>query len=55
MKINKSRNMKVKILIGVWQNVIGVLEDKIPNSNWFNVRVSNNLRLALTLEEFEIL
>ena len=51
--------MKVKILIGLWANTIGVLEDKIPNSNWFNVRiiepVNNNFRLALTRNEFEIL
>jgi len=47
--------MKVKITIGVWSNTIGALEGVIPNSNWFNVRVSPELRLALTLEEFVIL
>ena len=50
--------MKVKILIGHYRNQIGVLEDKIPNSDWFNVRVNKEaggMRLVLTEEEFEVL
>jgi hypothetical protein len=47
--------MKVIIKIGNFKEVIGVLEDKIPNSDWFNVRISPNLRLALTEKEFDII
>lgn len=47
--------MKVKILITKWAGTIGVLEDKIDGTNWYNVRVSSDLRLALTPDEFTII
>lgn len=47
--------MKVKILIGIFKDSVGILENKISNSSWYNVRVSPTLRLALTEEEFEII
>lgn len=44
--------MRVKITIGNWSGTIGTLEDKIPHSDWWNVSVSPDLRLALTEAEF---
>ncbi len=48
--------MKVKITIaGIWKDTIGVIEGfQIPGTKWFNVRVSPQLRLVLTMEEFVI-
>jgi hypothetical protein len=47
--------MKVRILIGFYAGQIGTLEDSIQGTNWFNVRVLPNLRLALTEAEFVII
>jgi len=47
--------MKVQITFGLWKGTIGTLEGAIPGTNWYNVRVSPELRLALTLEEFVII
>lgn len=44
--------MKVKILVEKWFGCSGILESKIPFTDWYNVRVSPTLRLVLTEEEF---
>lgn len=44
--------MKVKLLVGCWLGTVGVVEDRIPGTEWFNVRVSPDLRLALKATEF---
>jgi len=45
---------RVIITRGVWVNEIGILEDRIPGTDWFNVRLTPFLRLALTESEFTI-
>lgn len=44
--------MQVVILVPNWYGVIGILEDHIPNTDWWNVRINSDLRLALTQDEF---
>jgi hypothetical protein len=46
--------MLVRILVPHWAGTIGILEDKIDGTNWYNVRVSDDLRLALTPDEFVV-
>ena len=47
--------LQVKVLFGHYKDSFGILEEKLPGTEWFNVRVAPNLRLALTEQEFEIL
>lgn len=46
--------MSVIVRIGIWAGTAGRLEDIIRGTEWFNIRVSPKLRLALTKDEFEI-
>ncbi len=38
-----------------WRDTLGVLEDTVPGTGWYNVRVRPDLRLALRLDEFTVL
>lgn len=43
---------RVVVLVGFWKGTLGKVEDKIPGTEWFNVRVSPDLRLVLYKNEF---
>ncbi len=47
---------RVKITVAIWAGSIGIVEDAIPNSPYFNVRpvMQPKLRLALKASEFEV-
>lgn len=44
--------MEVIILVPAWRGTVGRLEGAIPGTDWFNVRVAPDLRLALRRDEF---
>ena len=49
-------NSRVVINTEIWAGSIGILEDKIPNTQFYNVRLvmQDKLRLALKRSEFEL-
>lgn len=44
----------VVVLIGAWNGTFGVLQGSIPGTDWYNVLVRPDLRLALRPGEFAL-
>lgn len=54
-KLKRKDIVKVTILASNWKGTLGILEDPVPETDWWNVRVANGnetMRLLLKTSEF---
>ncbi len=49
------RRAVVRLLAGDWRDTLGTLVDAVPGTDWYNVLVRPDLRLALRADEFAVL